>query len=181
MVFNEQEKYQICFLIEKLGRVFPDKLDRMRIESLKKSIFQENDFLSLSNELESLIEEPNKLDEFLRKYSDTISIEEKEEMNGLSYGYNIEELKRITEGMSEEEISAYLKLHGKNPSQIMMALLMLKEAEKNVDTVIPKQMVLKNKPSKKAAFVNSLYLVFLVGMISGALFFFMLQIILHSL
>lgn len=98
------------------------------------------------------------------------------------------ELEKITEGMTEEEIVEYLRIHGKNPSQIMMILLSLEEAkaskkeEQQVPTLEkPKQKILTNTKGKMAAFVDTLYLSFLVGMISGAIFFAMLRFILHSL
>ena len=103
---------------------------------------------------------------------------------------SIEELEKITEGMTEEEIVEYLRIHGKNPSQIMMILLSLeeakankKEAEKNQTLEKPKQMVLKypQKRGKMAAFVDTLYLAFLVGMVSGVIFFLMLRLLLYSL
>ncbi len=113
-----------------------------------------------------------------------------ERPNEIKQENSIEELEKITEGMTEEEIVEYLRIHGKNPSQIMMILLSLEEAkavrkeEKQNETLEkPKQLILSNpkKRGKMAAFVDTLYLAFLVGMISGAIFFAMLRFILHSL
>lgn len=113
-----------------------------------------------------------------------------ERPNEIKQENSIEELEKITEGMTEEEIVEYLRIHGKNPSQIMMILLSLEEskaAKKELaqETTLekPKQLILKNpkKNGKMAAFVDTLYLAFLVGMISGAVFFAMLRLILHSL
>lgn len=102
--------------------------------------------------------------------------------------HSIEELEKITEGMTEEEIVEYLKIHGKNQQQIMMILLALEEAKSKKVSLErqlekPKQMVLTNPNMRKkmAAFVDTLYLAFLVGMISGATFFAILRVILHSL
>ena len=72
----------------------------------------------------------------------------------------------------------------------MMILLSLEEAKSNKKVVEqnptlekPMQMVLKYSRSrgKMAAFVDTLYLAFLVGMISGASFFVMLRFILQFL
>ncbi len=113
-----------------------------------------------------------------------------ERPNEVKQENSIEELKKITEGMTEEEIVEYLRIHGKNPSQIMMILLSLEEAKSNKKVVEqnptlekPMQMVLKYSRSrgKMAAFVDTLYLAFLVGMISGASFFVMLRFILQFL
>lgn len=124
------------------------------------------------------------------KQENIVSKVDIERPNEVKQENSIEELEKITEGMTEEEIVEYLRIHGKNPSQIMMILLSLeeakankKEADKNQFLEKPKQMVLKSpqKRGKMAAFVDTLYLAFLVGMISGAIFFAMLRFMLHSL
>lgn len=123
--------------------------------------------------------------------NETFKIEKTaERMNETQQDYSIEELKKITEGMTEEEIVDYLRIHGKNQQQIMMILLALEKAketnkaiEQSESLESSKQLILTypNKKGKMAAFVDTLYLAFLVGMISGATFFVMLRIILHSL
>lgn len=112
-----------------------------------------------------------------------------ERPNNIKQENSIEQLEKITEGMTEQEIVEYLKIHGKNQQQIMLILLALEEAKnkKEAEAKIelaekPKQMVLKpDIRGKMAAFIDTIYLAFLVGMISGATFFVMLRFLLHSL
>lgn len=113
-------------------------------------------------------------------------IEMIEQSNDNSLEYTTEQLLEITEGMNEEEIIEYLRLHGKNPSQIMMIVLSLEEERNKTETEKqkeqPKQLVLKSpKNNKIAAFIDSLTLAFLVGVFSGIIFFVMLRIILQFL
>ena len=93
-----------------------------------------------------------------------------------------------TVGMTEAEIAQYLRLHGKNPQQIMMIMLKLEERKMNQmkqqEAVMekPKQMVLKKESGMKmAGFVDALTLAFLVGTLSGILFFAMLHLFLKFL
>lgn len=109
-----------------------------------------------------------------------------EQPNDNSLEYTTEQLLEIMEGMSEEEIIEYLRLHGKNPSQIMMIVLSLEEERNKKETEKqkepPKQLVLKSPRNNKiAAFIDSLTLAFLVGVFSGIIFFVMLRIILQFL
>ena len=72
---------------------------------------------------------------------------------------------------------------GLRPSFASFFLAVRKEEKQNETLEKPKQLILSNpkKRGKMAAFVDTLYLAFLVGMISGAIFFAMLRFILHSL
>ncbi len=127
-----------------------------------------------------------KEDEAKEKEINNQEIQMVEQPNDNSFEYTTEQLLEITEGMSEEEIVEYLRLHGKNPSQIMMIVLSLEEERNKKETEKqkeqPKQLVLKNPNNNKiAAFIDSLTLAFLVGVFSGIIFFAMLRIILQFL
>lgn len=91
------------------------------------------------------------------------------------------DLKKVTAGMTEEEMVEYLRLHGKSAEQIVKILSMIQKLEKDSEIVFeqPKQMVLKNP--KMAAFIDSLTLAFLVGAFSGILFFVVLRLFLNAL
>lgn len=94
-------------------------------------------------------------------------------------------LKNI-ESMNEEDAIQYLRSQGNNPGQITMMMLKREEKKQQTEKVIeekPRQFVLKNDKvnQKIAAFVDSLTLAFIVGTFSGALFFFILQLLLKHL
>lgn len=200
MALDMLERDQIEDLIDHLKEIYPNQLDAILINEWKRNILKSNEEASsIIRELSSLFKKDEmKLKNVLMKYQvgmivekqniDFIEFDDEREQEKNSIGYKIEELEKMTEGMLEDEIVQYLSLHGKNPGEIMMILLALeqsKEKKEQAKTLVekPNQKVLKNNKlnRKMAAFVNTLTLAFLVGMVSGIVFFVMLRIILHSL
>lgn len=175
------EQYQVEILIEQLQKKFPEMISTTMIESLKKSLCEKNqDFSLLALELDELLKgDQKKLETFLEKYLVNYEYPEKFKIYGR---YSIEQLKEMTDGMTEEEIRSYLMLHGLNPGQITMFLLQAKEEKREVETKeewSPQSLIVK-KP-KMAAFVNILTITFLVGMVSGIATLIVFRLVLHAL
>lgn len=199
MALDMLERDQIENLMNHLREIYPNQLDALLINEWKKAILKSDQEASIIiRELSSLFKKDEmKLKDVLMKYQVELIMERgivvptefddiKELKNNIDT-YEIEKLEKMTEGMSEDEIVQYLSLHGKNQNEIMMALLVLEQSRKQKEQAklinkSNKKTLKNNKTNQKmAAFVSTLTLAFLVGMISGIVFFVMLRIILHFL
>lgn len=154
-----------------------DGIYRLRqLEEFRYGVREETDVQSFHEDSKT-IEEPS-LNEVI------------EQPNEQKESQEMERLELATEGMTEQEIVEYLRIHGKNPQQIMMTLLALEERKeakrrKQEEPVLekPKQMVLTNSNMQRkiAGFVDAMTLAFFVGVLSGTLFFAMLHLFLKYL
>lgn len=198
MALNNTEMKKIENAIDHLKVIYPNEMDEATAQILTQNLLNSGlEAVRILPEIYGLFKkDPSKLENFLTKYQvkaktenqtkKSITIDKIDDFIALN---EIAQIESATAGMTEQDTVQYLRSIGKNPQQITMIILALQNRRQtkieNKPEIYekPKQMVLinPNVKQKMSGFVDALTLAFLVGTVSGTLFFAMLQLFIQHL